>query len=123
MLLGELPNPLHPPAAITAMHASSNVYYTIHLNGLAIDGEDLGVHLPDFQERYGTVLDSGTTFTYLPTAAYQLVRRRLRKYASKHGIAEKRPPFDSHEDLCWERCVRRPPAPAVSALSLSAQLG
>jgi hypothetical protein len=73
---------------------------------MAIDGEDLKVHLPDFKQRYGTVLDSGTTFSYLPTAAYLLVKERLRQYAKNHGIKEKRAPFDSHEDLCWERCAQ-----------------
>lgn len=105
MLLGELQQPVAPPVVVTPIHDSSNVYYTVHLKGMAIDGEDVGVSIPAFNERYGTVLDSGTTFSYLPTGAYLLVKERLRQHANKHGIKEKPPPFDSHEDLCWERCA------------------
>jgi hypothetical protein len=90
MLLGEL-RPLNPPVTITPIHASSNVYYTIKLTGMTIDGQDLDLHLPDFGTEGGTVLDSGTTFSYLPTAAYLLVKERLRRYA--RTMTSKRAPL------------------------------
>ena len=35
---------------------------------------------------YGTVVDSGTTFTYLPTAAFQRFSKAVDAYAKSKGL-------------------------------------
>ena len=39
-----------------------------------------------YEEGYGTVLDSGTTFTYLPSEAFQLFKEAVSAYALEHGL-------------------------------------
>jgi hypothetical protein len=39
-----------------------------------------------FEEGYGAVLDSGTTFTYLPSEAFVLFRDAVSAYALSHGL-------------------------------------
>ncbi len=46
------------------------------------------VDLPQalYQQGYGAVLDSGTTFTYLPTQAFTAFTQEVSKYALAHGL-------------------------------------
>ena len=39
-----------------------------------------------YEEGYGTVLDSGTTFTYLPTDAFLAFKETVTAYALEHGL-------------------------------------
>ena len=39
-----------------------------------------------YEEGYGTVLDSGTTFTYLPTEAFQHFKEAVTAFALDHGL-------------------------------------
>ena len=39
-----------------------------------------------YEEGYGTVLDSGTTFTYLPTDAFQSFKEAVTAFALEHGL-------------------------------------
>ena len=39
-----------------------------------------------FQHGYGTVLDSGTTFTYLPSAAFQAFAAAVERHALARGL-------------------------------------
>ena len=39
-----------------------------------------------YEEGYGTVLDSGTTFTYLPSEAFSAFKEAVSSYALEHGL-------------------------------------
>lgn len=39
-----------------------------------------------FDRGYGTVLDSGTTFTYLPTDAFKAMAKAVGDYVEKKGL-------------------------------------
>ena len=39
-----------------------------------------------YEEGYGTVLDSGTTFTYLPSEAFSEFKEAVSSFALEHGL-------------------------------------
>ena len=39
-----------------------------------------------YEEGYGAVLDSGTTFTYLPSEAFALFKEAVSAFALEHGL-------------------------------------
>ena len=45
-------------------------YYNVDLKGIHVAGKKLGLSPSVFDGRYGTVLDSGTTYAYLPEEAF-----------------------------------------------------
>lgn len=50
---------------------------------------------------YGTVLDSGTTFTYLPTAAFDQLQQHVSDYALEHGLHSTPGPDVKFQDICF----------------------
>lgn len=59
------------PPPITTPRSRVAPFYNVHLSGMGFGDEQLDIDLGPFEQSYGTIIDSGTTFTYLPTAAYQ----------------------------------------------------
>lgn len=49
---------------------------------------------------YGTVLDSGTTFTYLPAQAFDQFRTHVTDYALSHGLHAIPGPDPKFDDSC-----------------------
>ena len=47
------------------------------------------------------MLDSGTTFTYLPTDAFSAFQRAVTDYALSHGLHESRGPDPKFQDTCF----------------------
>lgn len=52
-------------------------YYNVDVEGLSVAGQRLNLATSMFNEGYGSVLDSGTTFTYLPSPAFRAVKQAV----------------------------------------------
>ena len=84
-----VPSPTHP------------FYYNVRLDAISGGGEELEVDSGVFQEGYATVLDSGTTFTYIPTPAFQAFSAAVEAYAVEHGLVRVRGPDPQYDDICF----------------------
>lgn len=76
-------------------------FYTVDLTDMAIGGESLAVHADAYSTGYGAVLDSGTTFAYLPQSVYGAVLLRVREHAIAHGLTQVPGPDPSFADICF----------------------
>ncbi|PKU79780.1 Protein ASPARTIC PROTEASE IN GUARD CELL 2 [Dendrobium catenatum] len=71
-------------------------FYFLNLTAISVDGERLTLPPTIFSEP-GTMLDSGTTFSYLPPTAYSALRSIFQKKMSNYPMA---PPI-SNLDTCY----------------------
>ncbi|GBF92869.1 eukaryotic aspartyl protease [Raphidocelis subcapitata] len=63
----------------------------------------LGLEAPLFARGYGTVLDSGTTFTYLPTRAFDALSQAIVRRTAARGLEfELQRSAGGDVDLCWQ---------------------
>jgi hypothetical protein len=84
-----VPSPTHP------------FYYNVRLDAISVGGDQLDISSNVFQEGYATVLDSGTTFTYIPTPAFQAFASAVEAYALQHGLVRVRGPDPQYDDICF----------------------
>jgi hypothetical protein len=84
-----VPSPTHP------------FYYNVRLDAISVGGDQLDISPSIFQEGYATVLDSGTTFTYIPTPAFQAFASAVEAYALQHGLVRVRGPDPQYDDICF----------------------
>lgn len=56
---------------------------------------------PKYEEGYGTVLDSGTTFTYLPTEAFRAFKDAVTSFALGKGLHMTKGPDPKFYDICF----------------------
>ncbi|KAG7674709.1 putative Aspartic proteinase 39 [Nannochloris sp. 'desiccata'] len=84
-----VPSPTHP------------FYYNVRLDAISVGGDQLDISTSVFQEGYATVLDSGTTFTYVPTPAFQAFASAVEAYALQHGLVRVRGPDPQYDDICF----------------------
>ena len=54
-----------------------------------------------FNIGHGTVLDSGTTFTYLPSQAFKQLHKHVSDYALSHGLHSVPGPDPQFQDTCF----------------------
>jgi hypothetical protein len=54
-----------------------------------------------YAQGYGTVIDSGTTFSYLPTAAFRAFTAALDAALEGKGLAKGGGPDPAYPDICW----------------------
>lgn len=54
-----------------------------------------------YEEGYGTVLDSGTTFTYLPSDAFAAFRDKVSAFATAKGLHSVKGPDPKFHDICF----------------------
>ena len=54
-----------------------------------------------YEEGYGTVLDSGTTFTYLPSEAFAAFRDKVSAFATAKGLHSVKGPDPKFHDICF----------------------
>ena len=105
-----VPSPGHP------------YYYAVGLESISFNGKPLeGFDASVFREGHGSVLDSGTTFTYLPGAVFDSLEKVVRAAAKAAklpvvpgaGGGGEGQQQSSYGDLCWggleggEEAVRR----------------
>ncbi|KAK9843713.1 hypothetical protein WJX81_003429 [Elliptochloris bilobata] len=84
-----LANPAHPH------------YYSVALEALVVGGDKLDVKPATYEVGYGTVLDSGTTFTYLPSDAFVSFREAVTRFALAHGLHVTKGPDPKFPDVCF----------------------
>lgn len=76
-------------------------FYTVDLTDMAVGGTSLAVHADAYSTGYGAVLDSGTTFAYLPQSVYGAIVLRVREHAIAHGLTQVPGPDPSFADICF----------------------
>ena len=54
-----------------------------------------------YEEGYGTVLDSGTTFTYLPSEAFKAFKDAVSTFALSKGLKTTKGPDPKFYDICF----------------------
>jgi len=76
-------------------------YYNVGLKGIAVGKTLLIVDQSEYQQGYGTVLDSGTTFMYLPTLVYKQFIAAVDKAALSSGLGRVAGPDARFPDICY----------------------
>lgn len=69
-MLGLLTNTLDKSYAFTLVSDGNSPYYNIELKEIHVAGKPLKINPRVFGGKHGTILDSGTTYAYLPEAAF-----------------------------------------------------
>eukprot|EP00890_Picochlorum_soloecismus_P005382 jgi/Picsp_1/5845/NSC_03204-R1_pepsin-type aspartyl protease len=103
LLLGDSPASREINLTYTRMIESPSqpFYYTIQMTGILVEGSGLPIPSRVFSLGYSTVLDSGTTFTYIPTEAFKIFARSVNDHALKKGLFVVPGPDPQFEDVCF----------------------
>lgn len=79
MSFGEVDTRLHDgPLAYTPLHGSG--FYTVTVTGMNVAGSN--VFSSSLNRGQGTIVDSGTSFTYLPTDVFSAVKSSITTYVT-----------------------------------------
>eukprot|EP00191_Tetraselmis_sp_GSL018_P003793 CAMPEP_0177598816 /NCGR_PEP_ID=MMETSP0419_2-20121207/12605_1 /TAXON_ID=582737 /ORGANISM="Tetraselmis sp., Strain GSL018" /LENGTH=521 /DNA_ID=CAMNT_0019091395 /DNA_START=616 /DNA_END=2181 /DNA_ORIENTATION=+ len=103
LLLGDVAIPpemrmRHVPLVSNPRHPH---YYNINLHGMSLGDERLNSPASAWVNGYGVVVDSGTTFTYIPSQAYNSFRSILDSRAKSSGMEPLDGPDPKYKDVCW----------------------
>ncbi|XP_077233718.1 aspartic proteinase 36-like [Tasmannia lanceolata] len=74
-------------------------YYNIELKEILVDKKPLQLNPRIFNSKHGTVLDSGTTYAYLPEAAFVAFKDAVVK--KLHPLKQIRGPDPNYNDICF----------------------
>ncbi|KAK5783064.1 aspartic proteinase 36-like [Gossypium arboreum] len=74
-------------------------YYNIDLKEIHVAGKQLSLNPSVFDGKYGTVLDSGTTYAYLPEPAFLAFKEAILK--ELNGLKQIRGPDPNYNDICF----------------------
>ncbi|TYI89063.1 hypothetical protein E1A91_D03G028000v1 [Gossypium mustelinum] len=74
-------------------------YYNIDLKEIHVAGKQLPLDPSIFDEKHGTVLDSGTTYAYLPEAAFVAFKNAIIKELD--SLKQIRGPDPNYIDICF----------------------
>ncbi|XWS29741.1 hypothetical protein CRYUN_Cryun24cG0056600 [Craigia yunnanensis] len=74
-------------------------YYNIGLKEIHVTGKQLPLNPSVFDGKFGTVLDSGTTYVYLPEAAFTAFKDTIVK--ELNSLMQIRGPDPNYNDLCF----------------------
>ena len=97
------PNPRHP------------AYYVVATERWVLGDSEVAASSA-FSEGYGTVLDSGTTFTYVPTAVFRAFIARLDEQVVG-GLTRVEGPDPSYpQDVCYGASAGTAPSPTLDSL-------
>eukprot|EP01018_Ginkgo_biloba_P014800 Gb_30455 [translate_table: standard] len=97
MILGAIPPP--PDMVFSTSNPNRSPYYNIQLKGIRVAGKSLPLNPQVFDNKFGTVLDSGTTYAYLPEAAFLAFKDAVIKHL---GSLRRIPgPDPSYHDICF----------------------
>ncbi|WOL12346.1 aspartyl protease family protein [Canna indica] len=93
------PGKQSPNTQFTSLLSNSDMsYYFVELIGLSVGGKGLQIPPGSFANP-GTIIDSGTVLTYLPSDAYLALRSEFRRRMSKYPLAPPVHPLDTCYDL------------------------
>ena len=103
LLLGDSPASREINLTYTRMIESPSqpFYYTVQMTGIVVEDSVLPIPSRVFSLGYSTVLDSGTTFTYIPTEAFKVFSRTVSEHALKKGLFVVPGPDPQFEDVCF----------------------
>ncbi|CAI5478666.1 unnamed protein product [Closterium sp. Yama58-4] len=93
---------IQPPAGMkfTKMDMrSGGTYYNVILNAITVAGKPLDLDMSVFRSGYGVVMDSGTTFSYLPRKAFEAFKAAVD--ASVKGVESVPGPDSVYQDVCY----------------------
>ncbi|KAF3446582.1 hypothetical protein FNV43_RR11762 [Rhamnella rubrinervis] len=102
MILGRIPS----PSDMVFSHSDPfrSPYYNIELKEIHVAGKPLKLNPKIFDQRHGTVLDSGTTYAYLPEEAFiafkDAIMRKIHFLKKVHG------PDPNYDDICFSGAGR-----------------
>uniref|UniRef100_A0A7S1WZC5 Peptidase A1 domain-containing protein n=1 Tax=Tetraselmis chuii TaxID=63592 RepID=A0A7S1WZC5_9CHLO len=95
----------HVPLVHNSRHPH---YYNINLHALSIGPDKLKVPENEWTKGYGTVLDSGTTFSYIPREAFSALKSAVSKHAALKGLNKVPGPDPKYVDECWGGAPENP---------------
>jgi len=103
LLLGESPALLDVNLSYTPLVDSptNGNYYTLQMESIQVDDNNLEIESSTFTSGYSTVLDSGTTFTYFPTEMYRLFTETISSYVVGRGLFSVPGPDPQFQDVCF----------------------
>jgi len=97
MILGAIP-PL-PDMVFTPSDPTRSNYYNLPLKEIQVQGVPLKVDASIFDKKYGTVLDSGTTYAYLPSQAFDAFEEAvIQQLGSLQAVDG---PDPTYHDICY----------------------
>lgn len=99
---------ISPPPGMVFSHSNParSPYYNIELKEIYVAGESLHLNPRIFDRKHGTVLDSGTTYAYLPQEAFRAFKDAL---MNKLGSLKKVDgPDPNYKDICFAGAGRDP---------------
>ncbi|KAH7520274.1 hypothetical protein FEM48_Zijuj08G0126600 [Ziziphus jujuba var. spinosa] len=97
MVLGDI----SPPSDMVFAHSDPvrSPYYNIDLKEIHVAGKPLSLNPRVFDGKHGTVLDSGTTYAYLPESAFVAFKDAMMK--ELHSFKQIRGPDPNYNDICF----------------------
>ncbi|CAN1191218.1 Aspartic proteinase 36 [Linum perenne] len=81
-------------------------YYNIDLKEIHVAGKKLQLDTKVFDGKHGTVLDSGTTYAYLPETAYNAFKDAIVK--ELHSLKQIQGPDPNYNDICFSGATSDP---------------
>ncbi|PKI45915.1 hypothetical protein CRG98_033714 [Punica granatum] len=97
MILGAIP----PPADMVFSHSDPHrsPYYNLEMKEIHVAGKPLKLKSSTFNGRHGTVLDSGTTYAYLPATAFVAFKDAIIKNVL--SLKQIPGPDPHYHDICF----------------------
>ncbi|PNH07727.1 Aspartic proteinase-like protein 2, partial [Tetrabaena socialis] len=103
LLLGDMPMPEGSQTVYTPLLNNLHMhYYNVKMDGITVNGQQLPLDQAMFDRGYGVVLDSGTTFTYLPSDAFNVMAKAVGDYAEAKGLKRTPGADPQYNDICWK---------------------
>ncbi|CAI9102275.1 OLC1v1000516C2 [Oldenlandia corymbosa var. corymbosa] len=92
---------ISPPADMvyTRSDPARSPYYNIELKEMHVAGKALALDPRVFDRKHGTVLDSGTTYAYLPEEAFTAFKAAIMKEV--HALKQIQGPDPNYNDICF----------------------
>ncbi|CAL5324587.1 unnamed protein product [Camellia sinensis] len=92
---------ISPPSdmAFTYSDPVRSPYYNIELKGINVAGKPLSVNPSVFDGKHGTILDSGTTYAYLPETAFLAFKDAITR--ELHLLKRIPGPDPNYNDICF----------------------
>ncbi|XXG56973.1 hypothetical protein AAC387_Pa03g4256 [Persea americana] len=92
---------ISPPPDMVFSHSDSarSPYYNIELKEINVAGKPLQLKPSIFDGKHGTVLDSGTTYAYLPEAAFLAFKDAI--VNNVHPLKSIHGPDPNYNDICF----------------------
>ncbi|PHT55358.1 hypothetical protein CQW23_03844 [Capsicum baccatum] len=97
MVLGGINAPAH--MVCTKSDFGHSPYYNIELKEILVAGKPLKINPRVFGGKHGTILDSGTAYSYLPEAAFIAFKSAVIK--ELHSLKQIKGPDPSFNDICF----------------------